>query len=744
MTATSVQHVATTPSTGVLTLESTTPFAIPDDGLPLGIAFSSRLDAPAGAFVTRVDFDFTIDDEGDGQFYAGDFQVALSAEPTFTTAEDVIVYDQPYFDGTTFSTATDGGYDDDAATDGDIEVVNRTTDAFNGLQASKHWGIVITDRFSSDDGRLASFELRIHYKLAEDRLMWTEATSVLPDLGFMTGSRQGESATLVQTDGSSLFSAGLELALENNHLYWATETPSNSIRRVDLDGSNATTIVSSLSVLPEEIKLDLARGHIYWSDASGDVFRSDLDGSNVTQVLTLGTGLRSFALDLATRHLFWTTEANSTSGAPASVSRIRLDGANSIVLASGTAVGSPGVTELNPADRLLYWSDNAGSEIRQIELSGAAPQTLLSGALAIDFEIDHQLGHLYWSTFSDLNRVNLNGTGVTSGVSSAVIVGIALDPVAGTMYSSGGATAYNIESRGIARSVPIQTPALTPGPTTSLALDLENGQLYSASAGVLWRSDADGEGAQQVLTDPGGSIESLRLDLDGQSFYWRSGSDLQRSPIAAPAVTTLLSDPALFELDVSPTYGELYYSAPDDDAIYVAELDGSNPANLLLPGPLSDGPAHLILDRGIRRKLYWLTDSNRLMRTDPGSRDTQQFLPIEPGPYTSLAWSRNEWSFYYTVTSPSAALFAVELTGLPHTTSTTVYSGVNVAVPGNLVVVEEAIRPPKPDLKVHAKRPATGWGLPRIQYTTQIPASFVLGVPGRPLIYEGCGWYVFT
>src|SRR5271170_3934943 len=79
------------------------------------------------------------------------------------------------------------------------------------------------------------------------------------------------------------------------------------------DGSDLKTIVSEGRKLPDGIVVDVAAGHIYWTNMGspkandGTIYRAGLDGSNVTNIVPPGSTwtAKQLQLDAKNRKLYW-------------------------------------------------------------------------------------------------------------------------------------------------------------------------------------------------------------------------------------------------------------------------------------------------------------------------------------------------------------------------------------------------------------------------------------------------------
>lgn len=137
---------------------ATGPWAIPDEGWS-DRYFLNNSFAPSGAVVTDVEYSLRISDTGDpNTFWCGDYQIYISSSTIAGTQLDDLVYDN-------LGGQTDGGYDDDAENDSDIELSFRSTSYFNGESPNQYWGVYIVDNLIDDSGQLNYIKLRIYYQV---------------------------------------------------------------------------------------------------------------------------------------------------------------------------------------------------------------------------------------------------------------------------------------------------------------------------------------------------------------------------------------------------------------------------------------------------------------------------------------------------------------------------------------------------------------------------------------------------
>jgi hypothetical protein len=123
---------------------------------------------------------------------------------------------------------------------------------------------------------------------------------------------------------------GVVVDVAAGHIYWTNMgNPSandGSIERVDLDGRNRTTIVpEGRTFTPKQLQHDTENDRLYWSDREGmRVMRSNLDGSNIETLVQTGhdeddrrderNWCVGMALDVEGGKLYWTQKGNDKAG----------------------------------------------------------------------------------------------------------------------------------------------------------------------------------------------------------------------------------------------------------------------------------------------------------------------------------------------------------------------------------------------------------------------------------------------
>ena len=198
------------------------------------------------------------------------------------------------------------------------------------------------------------------------------------------------------------------------------------------DGSDLKTIVSEGRKLPDGIVVDVAAGHIYWTNMGslkandGSIDRADLDGGNITSIVPAGGTFtpKQIQLDSKNGKLYWCDREGMR------VMRCNLDGSKIETLvdtSQGDSRPGPDATKwcvgiaLDVEGGKLYWtqkgSDNAGQgRIFRANLEIPKGQTPTSRndveilyenlPEPIDLDLDLANRMLYWTDRGDPPRGN--------------------------------------------------------------------------------------------------------------------------------------------------------------------------------------------------------------------------------------------------------------------------------------------------------------------------------------------------
>jgi hypothetical protein len=153
------------------------------------------------------------------------------------------------------------------------------------------------------------------------------------DLGggrVMTANPDGSALRTIVSEGRRL-PDGIVVDVAAGHIYWTNMgSPSandGSIERADIDGTNLTNIIPPGGTFtPKQLQLDKKNRKLYWSDREGmRVMRSNLDGSKIETLVDTsqsdsrpGRDARKWcvgiALDIERGKLYWSQKGSDNAG----------------------------------------------------------------------------------------------------------------------------------------------------------------------------------------------------------------------------------------------------------------------------------------------------------------------------------------------------------------------------------------------------------------------------------------------
>jgi len=153
------------------------------------------------------------------------------------------------------------------------------------------------------------------------------------DLGagrVLSANPDGSDLKTLVSEGRKL-PDGLAVDVAAGHLYWTNmgnpKANDGSIFRSDLDGRNMTTIIAPGGTFtPKQLQIDKPNGKLYWSDREGmRVMRANLDGSRIETLIDTSQGdprpgadpvkwCVGVAIDLDGGKLYWTQKGGDNAG----------------------------------------------------------------------------------------------------------------------------------------------------------------------------------------------------------------------------------------------------------------------------------------------------------------------------------------------------------------------------------------------------------------------------------------------
>src|SRR5258706_4419843 len=210
------------------------------------------------------------------------------------------------------------------------------------------------------------------------------------------------------------------------------DVASGQVRSANPDGSDLKTIVDEGRKLPDGLAVDVAAGHLYWTNMGnlkqddGSIFRSDLAGKNITTIIPAGGTFTPKQIQIAkkTAKLYWCDREGMR------VMRANLDGSDVETLvdtSQGDPRPGPDATKwcvgiaVDVDSGKVYWSQKGGDNAGEGRIfranheipTGQTPADrddieLLYDGLPepIDLEIDPTTRTLYWTDRGDPPRGN--------------------------------------------------------------------------------------------------------------------------------------------------------------------------------------------------------------------------------------------------------------------------------------------------------------------------------------------------
>ena len=147
----------------------------------------------------------------------------------------------------------------------------------------------------------------------------------------------------------------------------------------------------------------------FLSASGGQVFSANPDGSDLKVLVSEGRRLPDgIVVDVAAGHLYWTNMGNPTAN-DGSIERADVDGKNLTHIVPPGATFTPKQLQLDEKNRRLYWCDREGMRIMRASLDGSNIETLLDTSegdgrpgkdikkWCVGIALDVEGGKLYWT-----------------------------------------------------------------------------------------------------------------------------------------------------------------------------------------------------------------------------------------------------------------------------------------------------------------------------------------------------------
>ncbi len=145
----------------------------------------------------------------------------------------------------------------------------------------------------------------------------------------LTSNPDGSDLKTIINEGRTL-PDGIVVDVAAGHIYWTNmgnpKANDGTIDRANLDGTNVTNIVPpGKTWTPKQLQLDVKNGKLYWSDREGmRIMRSNLDGANLETLVETGHGdadrldarnwCVGIAVDVQGGKFYWTQKGSDNAG----------------------------------------------------------------------------------------------------------------------------------------------------------------------------------------------------------------------------------------------------------------------------------------------------------------------------------------------------------------------------------------------------------------------------------------------
>jgi len=160
----------------------------------------------------------------------------------------------------------------------------------------------------------------------------------------------------------------------------------------------------------EEAKNAPASGRLFFLDLSGGrVLSANPDGSDLKTIINEGRKLPDgLVLDVAAGHIYWTNMGDPKRN-DGSIMRSDLNGKNMITIVPPGGTFTPKQLHLEKRSRKLYWSDREGMRVMRANLDGSEIETLVDTSLGdsrpgsdptkwcVGIAVDTEGGKFYWT-----------------------------------------------------------------------------------------------------------------------------------------------------------------------------------------------------------------------------------------------------------------------------------------------------------------------------------------------------------
>src|SRR5579871_2573083 len=295
----------------------------------------------------------------------------------------------------------------------------------------------------------------------------------------------------------------------------------------DDSASKMNAIVSTS--IDAEVKSELTSSRLFFLDLSaGRILSANSDGSDLKTIINEGRKLPDgLALDVAAGHIYWTNmgEPERNDG---SIVRSDLDGKNIVTIVAPGGTFTPKQLQLEKRSGKLYWSDREGMRVMRANLDGSEIETLVDTSRGdsrpgsdqrkwcVGIAVDTDGGKFYWTqkggSDAGLGRISRANIQVPQGQSAEnrrdiellydnlpEPIDLDLDPINRTLYWTD-------------RGDPPRGNTVNRAPMDPKTENRPDPEILFAHLMEAIGLALDLKGGRMFITDLGGSVYSANLD----------------------------------------------------------------------------------------------------------------------------------------------------------------------------------------------------------------------------------------
>jgi hypothetical protein len=237
-----------------------------------------------------------------------------------------------------------------------------TDDVANKIQMANEDGSQVEDLITGLD-RPTGLDI----DTINGKLYWTN------NFKIMRSNLDGTNVETVYTD--ALVTMDIKVDAAGGKMYWTHDNGISLVSRANLDGSSNQALNVTLS-RPTYLSLDTKAGYIYLTNfGNGTIARMNLDGTNVTTLVSgQGTPIGN-AVDSASGKLYWSAGSTGTW-----IRRSNLDGSTIGTIITG--LSAPQDIAYDSDNNRLYWVDGTAKKVQRSNPDGTSLTTIVSSGLS--------------------------------------------------------------------------------------------------------------------------------------------------------------------------------------------------------------------------------------------------------------------------------------------------------------------------------------------------------------------------